>query len=250
MSQTQSVSALAHRGYSKAAPENTLAAYGKAIELQPDFMECDVRQTKDGQVIVIHDKSVDRTTNGKGLVADMTMAELRQLDAGSWFGPEFAGERLPTLEEALDLAKGKTVLVIEIKEAGSEDQVIRIIKSREMSGEVMICSFHYKVGVRMPALDPQMPFSPIIYTDQTVGPDEAVRLADEAAAVNGAIFAVNYQAITPALVEATHSANMLLESWTVDSEDDMRRMVELGVDVIGSNDIGLLIRVLGEMGAR
>jgi len=246
----QSVSAIAHRGFSKAAPENTLAAYRKAIELRPDFMECDVRRTKDGQLIVIHDKTVDRTTNGKGLVADMAMAELRQLSAGSWVGPEFAGEKLPTLEEALDLAKGKVVLVIEIKEAGTEDLVVEMIRSREMSGEVMICSFHYKVGVRMPALEPQIPFSPIIHIPKPAGPEEAVRLADEAAAVNGAIWAVNYQAITPALVDATHSANMLLEAWTVDDEADMRRLVDLGVDVIGSNDVGLLIRVLGEMGVR
>jgi len=246
----QSVSAIAHRGFSKAAPENTLAAYRKAIELRPDFMECDVRRTKDGQLIVIHDKTVDRTTNGKGLVADMTMAELRQLDAGSWVGPEFAGEKLPTFEEVLDLAKGQTVLVIEIKEAGTEDLVVEMIRSREMSGEVMLCSFHYKVGVRMPALDPQIPFSPIIHIPEPAGPEEAVRLADEAAAVNGAIWAVNYQAITPALVDATHSANMLLEAWTVDDEADMRRLVEMGVDVIGSNDVGLLIRVLGEMGVR
>jgi glycerophosphoryl diester phosphodiesterase len=246
----QSVSAIAHRGFSKAAPENTMAAYKKAIELGPDFMECDVRRTKDGQLIVIHDKTVDRTTNGKGLVADMTIAELRQLDAGSWFGPEFAGEKLPTLEEALDLSKGKVVLVIEIKEEGTEDRVVEMIKSREMSGEVMICSFHYKVGVRMPALDPQIPFSPIIYIPEPVGPDEAVRLADEAAAVNGSIWAVNYKAINPALVEATHAANMLLESWTVDAEDDIRRMVEMGVDVIGSNDVGLLIKILRQMGAR
>lgn len=246
----QSVSALAHRGFPKAAPENTPAAYRKAIELRPDFMECDVRRAKDGGLIVIHDKSVDRTTNGKGLVADLTVAELRQLDAGSWFGPEFAGERLPTLEEVLDLAKGQVVLVIEIKEEGAEDQAVDIIKGRDMSGEVMICSFHYKVGVRMPALDPQIPFSPIIYLPETVGPEEAVRLADEAAAVNGSVWAVNYKAITPALVEATHSANMMIEAWTVDQEDDVRRMVDLGVDVIGSNDIGLLIRVLSDMKAR
>ena len=246
----QTVSALAHRGFSKAAPENTLAAYRKAIELRPDFMECDVRRTKDGQLIVIHDKSVDRTTDGKGLVADMTMAELRELDAGSWFGPEFAGEKLPAFEEVLDLAKGQTVLVIEIKEAGTEDLVVEMIRSREMSGEVMLCSFHYSVGVRLPFLDPQIPFSPIIHIPEPAGPEEAVRLADEAAAVNGAIWAVNYQAITPALVDATHSANMLLEAWTVDDEADMRRLVELGVDVIGSNDVGLLIKVLGELGVR
>jgi len=213
-------------------------------------MECDVRRTKDGQLIVVHDKTVDRTTNGKGLVADMTMDELRQLDAGSWFGPEFAGERLPTFEEVLDLAKGQIVLLIEIKEEGTEDQVVEMIKSRDMSREVMLCSFHYKVGVRLPTLDRDIPFSPIIHIPEPVGPEEAVRLADEAASANGAVWAVNYQAINPALIEAANSANMLIESWTVDKEEDMRRLVEMGIDVIGSNDVELLIKVLGEMGVR
>lgn len=87
---------LAHRGASGYAPENTLAAFDKAIELGADMIETDVRQTKDGHLVLFHDPSVKRTTNGQGLVSELTLAELKALDAGSWFGREFAGQRIPT----------------------------------------------------------------------------------------------------------------------------------------------------------
>lgn len=236
---------IAHRGYSAAAPENTLAAFRKAVELKPDFMECDVRQTKDGELIVIHDATLDRTTNGSGKVADMTFDELRKLDAGSWFAPEFSDEKLPTLDEVIEVAKDTGVkLIVEIKEPGTEDEVVAALYEHGMQEQSMLCSFHYKVGVRMPELAPEIPFSPIIAPKDPVGEDEAVALADEAAAVNGSIFAVYYKAISPALVKATHTANMLMEAWTVDDEAEMRRLADMGVDVIGSNDVRLAIEAL------
>ena len=244
------VMSIAHRGYSAAAPENTLAAYRMSLECEPDFVECDVRRTKDQQMIICHDAAVDRTTNGSGRVADMTLAELRELDAGSWFGPQFAGERLPTLEEFLDLCKGKTRPLIELKEQGLEDDVVAMVQARSLSEETMICSFHYSVGLRLPELDQRIWFSPLRSLHHPAEEDEAVRLADEAASVNGNVFGVNYPDITPALVKATHAANMLMEAWTIDAEDDMRKWVDMGADVVASNDIVLLHRVLAEMGVR
>ena len=245
------VMAIAHRGFSTAAPENTLAAFKKAIELHPEMMECDVRRTKDGAMVVIHDAAVDRTTNGKGRVAELTLAEIKGLDAGTWFSPEFAGEQVPTLDELLGLVKSSGVkLIIEIKEESTEDEVIEIVRSREMVDEVIIGSFRHHIGVRMPELARGIPFSPIISIPHRVGEEEAVRLADEAAAVNGSIYAVNYQAVTPPLVRAVHAANMLMEAWTVDDEENVRKMVELGCDAIASNDPDLLLRVLADMGVR
>lgn len=247
----RAIRTIAHRGFSSAAPENTLAAFRKAIELKPDMMECDVRRCKDGHIVVIHDPKVDRTTNGAGAVADMSLAEIKELDAGSRFGPEFAGERIPTLEELLDLVKGSGVrLIIEIKEQHLEDDVVAMVRKRDMSPDVFIASFQYPIGVRLPELDPEIRFIPLIGLPHKVGEEEAVRLADEAAAVNGSIFGVNYTAITPALVRATHAANMQLMAWTVDDEENIRSMVEMGLDVIASNDPALLLRVLSEIGAR
>lgn len=239
------VQVIAHRGYSAAAPENTLAAFREAVELRPDFMECDVRRTKDDEIIVIHDPTLDRTTNGSGNVADYTLDELRQLDAGSWFAPEFAAEKLPTLDEVIEIAKGTgVVLIVEIKEPGTEDEVVAALYDHGIAEQSMLCSFHYQVGVRMPELAPEIRFSPINAPKHEVGEDEAVALADEAAAVNGSMFAVHYKAITPALVKATHSANMLMEAWTVDDADEMRRLEDMGIDALGSNDLALALEVL------
>src|SRR5438067_360181 len=98
---------IAHRGANKFAPENTLAAFRKAIELGCDYFELDVRRTKDGQLVLMHDGSVDRTTNGTGSVVDMTLAEIRALDAGTKRGEQWKGEKVPTFEEALTMSKGK-----------------------------------------------------------------------------------------------------------------------------------------------
>jgi len=244
------VYAIAHRGFSSAAPENTLAAFRKAVELRPDMMECDVRRSHDGHLVVIHDPTVDRTTNGKGAVADLSLAEIRRLDAGSWFGPAFAGERIPTLEEVLELARGKAKLIVEVKEYGLEDRVVSAAEAREMGDQVFIASFHYRIGVRMPELDTRFPFIPLAYLPGKADEDESVRVADEAAAVNGSIFGVNYAAITPALVRATHAANLRLMAWTVDNEEDIRSMIEIGVDAIASNRLALLLHVLSKLGVR
>ena len=119
-----------------------------------------------------------------------------------------------------------------------------------MSRNVILTSFFYRVGMRLPHLDPQIPFQPLVYMPGKVGNNEAVRLANEAAAVNGSTFGVNYKAITPALVKTTHAANMRMMVWTVDKEEDIRSMVGMGVDAIASNQLALLLRVLSEMEVR
>jgi len=244
------ISAIAHRGHSAAAPENTLAAFRKAIELGPEMIECDVRRTRDGNLVVIHDPTVDRTTDGKGRVADLTLADIKKLDAGGWFGPEFAGERIPTLDEALELSSGKVKLIIEIKENGLEDQVTALVADRGMLGEVLIASFHYQIGVRLFELAPEIPFVVLLGLDHELVGSEAVSVVDEAAAVNGSIFGLNYAAVSPDVVAACHSANLSLMAWTVDKEEDMRRMIEMGVRTIASNRLDLLLRVLSEAQAR
>ncbi len=115
------VNVIAHRGASAYAPENTLAAFALAAEMGADWFELDCTLTRDGEVIVIHDDSIDRTTGAEGVVAEMTLSELKRYDVGSWFDPKFAGERLPTLGEALDLAKDKRIGVyVEIKDSDDD----------------------------------------------------------------------------------------------------------------------------------
>ncbi len=236
---------IAHRGFPTAAPENTLASFRRAIELKPDMAECDARRTKDGELIVIHDPTVDRTTNGSGKVADMTLDELRRLDAGSWFAPEFTGESIPTLDEALGLFRDTgTGLIVEIKEVGTEDEVVAAIYEHGMHDQAMICSFHYGVGLRLSTIAPDIPFSAIIAPKEPVSDDQAVVIVEEAAAVNSSMLAVQYKAFTPALVRAAHAANMHIHPWNVDDEAEMRRLAGMGIDAISSNDVRLAIKAL------
>lgn len=109
---------IAHRGSSSDRPENTLASYRRAIEVGATVTECDVRTTKDGAVVSSHDADISRTSNGKGLISEMTLAHLKQLDFGSGFDPKFKDERIPTLQEILELCKGKIDIMLDLKETG------------------------------------------------------------------------------------------------------------------------------------
>src|SRR3954452_5816424 len=106
---------IAHRGASGYAPENTIAAFDKALEIKTDYIEIDVQRSKDGKLVIIHDHKVDRTTNGTGYVRDLTYEQLKRLDAGSWNGPQFSGEKIPSFEEILDRYHGKIGILIELK---------------------------------------------------------------------------------------------------------------------------------------
>ena len=141
---------IAHRGASGLAPENTLAAIKKAIELKADLIEIDVHQTKDSIIVVIHDKKINRTTSGKGRVKDLFYKEIRRYDAGKWFDPKFEGERVPTLEEVLRLVHGQTKLLIEIKGDDNfypniEKHVYEILKTYNAQNWCEIHSFYDQV---------------------------------------------------------------------------------------------------------
>jgi glycerophosphoryl diester phosphodiesterase len=121
---------LAHRGASGYAPENTFAAFDRAIALRSDGIESDVRASKDGRLVLVHDERVDRTTDGEGRVADFTFDELQKLDAGSGFNPRFAGERVPTAEAFLERYGGRLPLCLEVKQPGIEGQLVELVRAR------------------------------------------------------------------------------------------------------------------------
>src|SRR5437667_458759 len=128
---------IAHRGASGNAPENTMAAFKKAVALRANFIETDLQLSRDARLVAIHDATVNRTTNGQGTVHDMTLTELRRLDAGSWFGSEFAGERIPTLDEILAFSKKHDVVFyLEIKPGGSWGGEHALIGALRDSGEI------------------------------------------------------------------------------------------------------------------
>ncbi|MCM3576247.1 DUF1080 domain-containing protein [Mesobacillus subterraneus] len=148
----------AHRGVPSLAPENTMAGYRLAYELGADMIETDIQRTKDGHLIIMHDNSVNRTTNGTGNVHDLTLEEIRQLDAGIKYSQDFAGEKVPTFKEFLQEFKGKdVVLLVELKDTGIEEQVIQEIEEENMANQVVLQSFYLDSMVISNKLKPEIP---------------------------------------------------------------------------------------------
>jgi glycerophosphoryl diester phosphodiesterase len=173
-STTHRVSLIGHRGALGHAPENTMASFQKGFDLGANILELDIHLSRDGHVVVIHDFTVDRTTNGTGFVKDMTLADLRRLDAGSRFSPQFAGVRIPTLAEVLEWAKGRVWLAIEIKSdwltyPGIESKLIDLLRQYDMIEESFAISFDHCCLQRVKAVEPTVATG-ALYSNRLVDP--------------------------------------------------------------------------------
>jgi len=227
---------IAHRGASGHAPENTLAAFREAIEIGVDGMECDVHCTKDGQVIAIHDSTLSRTTNAKGLIEQMALDEVKKADAGSWFGPQFAGERIPTLREVLELTERKVVTVIEIKPDNITDKVVEEIESAKAVDHVVLQSFHPSVVGNAQELNPQIPRVLLASGRRTIRRLSGILdLIQRAAEVGAGVLNLSSKIITPQLVKESHRRGIGVWAWTVDDEAEMKKLAAMRVDGITSN---------------
>jgi glycerophosphoryl diester phosphodiesterase len=229
---------IAHRGASGQghAPENTLAAFREAIEIGVDGVECDVHCTKDGAVVVVHDDTLNRTTDMKGVVEEMTLDEVKKADAGSWFDPRFAGERIPTLKEVLELTKGKVITVIEVKPEGITGKVVGEIEKAAAADDVVLQSFHSSAVSSARELSPRVPRALL------VGGKTAIRrllgvleLIQKAAETGAGVLNLSSRIITPKIVEESHRRGISVWAWTVDDEAGMKRLTAMGVDGITSN---------------
>ncbi len=229
---------IAHRGASGQghAPENTLAAFRKAIEIGVDAVECDVHCTKDEQVVVIHDSSLNRTTDSKGVVQKLTLDEVKKADAGSWFDPAFTGERIPTLSEVLELTKGKVVTVVEIKQENIADKVIKEIENANSAEEVVIISFHASALRDAQKINPKIPKALLEGGKRAMKRLSGIMdLIHRAAEVGADTLNLSSSSITSRLVKESHRTGISVWAWTVDDEAEMKKMVKMGVDGITSN---------------
>ncbi len=219
---------IAHRGASAQAPENTLAAFRRALALGVDAVELDVHLSADGEPVVLHDSIVDRTTDGTGLVRDLALAALRRLDAGRWFGEAFAGERIPTLAEALDLLRGVRVIV-EIKNGPIYYPTIaeRVVAVTRTVGHpaVTISSFDHPVLLEVRRADPAADTA-VLFMGRPVDP---VALA---AAAGARRLHAHWMWVTADMVAMAHQANLAVEVWPVDDPAHMAHVAALGVDGI------------------
>ncbi|MFB3896283.1 MAG: glycerophosphodiester phosphodiesterase [bacterium] len=236
---------IAHRGFSGVAPENTLIAFQKAIELKPDGFELDVHLSHDGEVIVMHDDAVDRTTNGKGKIVDLTLKELKQLDAGSWFDTKYAGERIPTLSEALALAKDKLDVMVELKATGTAEKAIPLIEQFGMVDQVVIFSFSSELLKIAKSINPNLSMLHLLWVrpeEKDTFPIETLIIRTLAAHAN--IIGMNWNGVTPRLVDMAHKRGLGIRVYTVDETADMQAMIDMGVDGIISNRIDRLLKTV------
>jgi glycerophosphoryl diester phosphodiesterase len=234
---------IAHRGASAFAPENTMAAFEKAVELGADVLELDLHLTRDNELVVIHDDLLDRTTDGRGPVHEASLKDLKRLDAGLWFGQGFVGQRIPTLAEVLDRFAGKVPLALEIKAGstffpGIEEKVVSILRSHSAIEHSAVASFDHYALRRVKEVEPDLRTAALLVgrpvsISAIAGPGKADAMALEASLV------------TRTEVEACRAAGLQLVVWVVNEPARMRHFIDLGVDGIITDRPDLLCTALG-----
>lgn len=229
-----------HRGYSAVAPENTLPAFEAAINAGADCAELDVQMTKDGVVMVTHDTNLKRTTGCNANIYDLIYDEVRALDAGSYMGAEFASTKIPTLQEVLDLCKGRIRLNIEIKPSSVTPdlaaETARLITENGWVNDCVVTSLDYNSLVAVKQAAPEIRCGYILAVG--VGNYYDLPAAD--------FFSVESTFITSGMVQQLHQRGKTVSAWTIDRESDARRMLDLGVDDIITGDPLMVKRVLAE----
>jgi glycerophosphoryl diester phosphodiesterase len=206
------------------APENTLAGIRAALAFGVDAIEFDVQASADGVPVLMHDLTVDRTTNGRGKVADLSLDELRALDAG--------GEPVPTLDEVLDLTIGTAVAVIEIKQPGIEDQIAKVVRERDALRDVMVWSFFPDALEGMRRAEPRIPAALLVSTESLSRWPKMRELALRTGLQGVSVF---FAGIDEDVARDCQRAGLALYAWTVDSGREMKRLIALGIDGICTN---------------
>ena len=237
---------ISHRGANRLAPENTLIAFAMALKLGVDGFENDCHMTRDGHVVVLHDDTVDRTSDGAGLVCEKTLEELRALDFGGWFSPAFEGTRIPTLEEWFGLCKGLKVINVELKAApggstASAPATIAIAKRAGLFNRLIISSFDMEMLEACKAADPTtrtcLLFSPITPITEDVVDDPAgfARTHD--------IYAYHpfVGMVTEDFVEECHDAGIVVNPWVVNQVHNLEALRKWGCDAVITDEPALAV---------
>jgi len=237
----------AHRGASAHAPENTLAAFELALAQHADAIELDVKLSADGQVVVIHDATVDRTTGSHGRVKDLSLAELQSLDAGSYFSEQFRGERIPTLEEVFEIFGKRTYINVELTNYNTpRDQLVEkvciLVKQFSLQKRVLFSSF------LAANLSKARTYLPGVQRGLLAFGGLLGAWARSFGFAFGRYHALhsNVKDVTPEQVQRVHRLNRRIHVWTVNSADDMRRLFRWNVDAIFTDDPQLAVQVRDE----
>jgi len=233
----------AHRGASSLAPENTMAAFSIAVECGADGLELDIHLSRDGVPVVIHDETLDRTTEGHGQVRNKTLRQLQLLDAGSWFAAEFAGEPIPVLEDVLKTFSGRVRLNLEIKEFRAGLAVLELLKHYP-DADCVLSSFDYGLLEQLRAADERLPIA-VLYASGNWR--HAVRLASGLQAV---AFHPETAQVGRPMISACRQAQLPVYVWTVDHPVHARSLFRTGVAGVFTNDLLALRQIALPAGPR
>jgi glycerophosphoryl diester phosphodiesterase len=236
---------IAHRGDKTHAPENTLAAFKLAAENGADAIEFDLKLTADGRVVVLHDQTVNRTTNGEGRIFQLSFAEVRDLDAGTWFSEKFRGERIPTLDEVFETLDKRLYINVELANYatpgdGLVPKVIDLVKKHALKNQLLFSSFYARNLQKTRSLLPEVPRGLLC---------KRGILGSWARTFTwcGDLFALHphLEDVDARLVYRVQAAGKRVYVWTVNQEEDLKRMIDLSVDAIITDDPELALRLLG-----
>jgi glycerophosphoryl diester phosphodiesterase len=235
---------IAHRGASGHAPENTLAAFERAVALGAGFIETDLHLTRDARFVAIHDPTLERTTNGTGRVQDLTLAEIRKLDAGMWFDREFMGQKVPTLEEIIEFAaKHDVIFYLELKyEAawGMHHSLLGALQKSDGAARSIIISSNESTLAALRQVDPSAMMGLIFEETRQDYAKAGIELGVRQ-------LCPQYRLVTPEMVEQAHRLDLQVATWTVDDAAVMRAMIAAKADGIMTNFPDRLQAILEDM---
>jgi glycerophosphoryl diester phosphodiesterase len=241
---------IAHQGFASQYPSCTIPSFQAAIDLGADYIELDVHLSADEEVIVIHETTLEQTTNGKGLVRNHTLAQLKALDAGSWFHPKFAGERIPTFEEIIPLFKNqRTRMCIEIKSlghnryAGLEKKIIDALAKHDMLDKVAVTAYNGHALTIVREMVPNIPCAYDPNSEEYGYPDS--RLLASVLRYNANILCLHHKRVTDALAWESKLRGIPMWVWTVNDRTELERLVGLGVEAIMTDYPDVLMDVIG-----
>ena len=234
---------ISHAGCEGHAPANTLAGVERAIALGADAIEIDVHASADGVPVVIHDRTLDRTTDGSGNVRDTPLAALRALNAAAAEPDWPQREPIPTLEQVVDAARGRALLVVEVKPTDIEEEVLSVLRTAGTTDGLMVWSFRAEVVARFRALEPALPAALLVRRGETAetGFDAALR-------ANAQACSLHHSLVTPLSVQAARRRGLGPYTWTVNDEAEMRRVRDCGVAGIVSDYPDRLAKALDAAG--
>ncbi|MEA3231939.1 MAG: glycerophosphodiester phosphodiesterase family protein [Thermodesulfobacteriota bacterium] len=223
---------VAHRGFRANYPENTMIAFKAGVDAGAQMVELDVHMTRDRELVVIHDDTLDRTTDGKGRVDEHTLSELKKLDAGHWFHPRFAGERIPTLREVLRELSRRALINIEIKSdygqprvsSGIEEGVLDLLTREDAFAAVLISSFDPQIIENTRRLNTSLP---VAFISKST---EGKKTVDFCRGLDVFSFHPNFLSLDKELVKQMHAAGIQVFPYNVNSEPEFQRLIKTGAD--------------------